>query len=300
MNTENHDLGINSDDIELSLADRWILSRLQHIESRIEKHIDTYRFDLMAQDLYAFVWEDYCDWYLELSKPVLMKDESSEAAKRGTRQTLIRVLETILRLNHPVMPFITEELWQKVAPIAGIDGDTIMSQPYPQKDDALIDMSAEEELEWVKTFIIGIRRIRSESDIAPGKPLPLILQNASELDKQRFDKNESFIFTLAKLESINWLLDDEAAPESSIALVGEMKLLIPLAGLIDKKAETARLNKEIAKIQVNLDKSNAKLTNPKFVDKAPEAVVKKEQNRVAEMEMAVKQLQEQLEKISAL
>jgi len=300
MNTEDHDTGIDNNDVELSLADRWIVSRLQHIESRVEKHIDTYRFDLMAQDLYAFVWEDYCDWYLELSKPVLMKDDSSDAAKRGTRQTLVRVLETILRLNHPIMPFITEELWQKVAPLAGVDGDTIMSQSYPQSDESLIDQAAEEELEWVKTFIMGIRRIRSESDIAPGKPLPLILQNASEVDEQRFSKNESFIMTLAKLESVNWLSNDDAAPESSTALVGEMKLLIPLAGLIDKDAETARLNKEIGKLQSNLDKSSTKLTNPKFVDKAPEAVVEKERARVAEMETALKQLQEQLVKISAL
>ena len=300
MNTEEHDTGIDSSDVELSLADRWILSRLQHIEARVEKHIDTYRFDLMAQDLYAFVWEDYCDWYLELSKPVLMNEQSSDAAKRGTRQTLVRVLETTLRLNHPIMPFITEELWQKVSPLAGVKGETIMSQPYPESDKDLIDQAAEEELEWVKTFIMGIRRIRSESDIAPGKPLPLILQNARDVDKQRFDKNEDFIMTLAKLESVNFIANDDAAPESSIALVGEMKLLIPLAGLIDKDAETARLNKEISKLQSNLEKSSAKLTNPKFVDKAPEAVVEKERARVAEMETAVKQLQEQLEKISAL
>jgi len=152
----------------------------------------------------------------------------------------------------------------------------------------------------VKTFIMGIRRIRSESDIAPGKPLPLILQNASDKDKQRFDKNEFFIMTLAKLESVDFISNNDSAPESSTALVGEMKLLIPLAGLIDKDAEMARLNKEIGKLQSNLDKSNAKLTNPKFVDKAPEAIVKKEKARVAEMETALKQLQEQLEKISAL
>jgi valyl-tRNA synthetase len=301
MNTENQHTGLDPNaDIELSLADRWIISRLQYIDSRVEKHIEAYRFDLMAQDLYAFVWDDYCDWYLELSKPVLMQDNISAAAKRGTRQTLLRVLETILRLNHPIMPFITEELWQKIAPLAGVTGDTIMLQPYPQADETLIDLAAEEELEWVKTFVIGIRRIRSESDIAPGKPLPLLLQNTSDQDRQRFANNESFIMTLAKLESVNLLANHDEAPESSIALVGEMKLLIPLAGLIDKVAETARLNKEIGKLNSNLDKSNAKLSNPKFLDKAPRAVVEKEQARVSEMESAVKQLQEQLEKISAL
>ncbi|MCW8853573.1 MAG: valine--tRNA ligase [Gammaproteobacteria bacterium] len=300
MNTEDQDTGINNDDIELSLADRWILSRLQNVEKTIREHIESYRFDLAAHDLYAFVWEDYCDWYLELSKPVLMKEGSSEAAKRGTRKTLVNVLETILRLNHPFMPYITEELWQKVAPLTGIAGETIMMRPFPETDDALIDHQAEEELEWVKTFIMGIRRIRSESDIAPGKPLPLILQNASELDKQRFQQNESFVMTLAKLDSVNWLGNDETAPESSTALVGEMKLLIPLAGLIDKDAELARLQKEIGKLESNLEKSNAKLNNPNFVDKAPEAVIGKERKRVAEMESAVKQLQEQAEKISTL
>ena len=300
MNTEDQDTGLAGGDTEYSLADRWIMSRLQHVTDRVNKHIEGYRFDLAAHDLYAFVWEDYCDWYLELSKPVLMKDQYGEAAKRGTRQTLVRVLESILRLNHPFMPFITEELWQRVAPLAGAEGDTIMSQSFPVSDSTQIDSTAEEELEWVKTFIMGIRRIRSESDIAPGKPLPLILQNASEQDRQRYQNNEAFIMTLAKLDTVSWLSNDEAAPESSTALVGEMKLLIPLAGLIDKDAELARLNKEIGKLESNLEKSNAKLQNPAFVDKAPEAVVNKERDRVAEMESALKKLQEQLERISAL
>ncbi|MDH5484789.1 MAG: valine--tRNA ligase [Gammaproteobacteria bacterium] len=300
MNTEEQDTGIDNKDVDYSLADRWILSRLQQVNKNINQHIESYRFDLAAHELYAFVWDDYCDWYLELSKPVLMKDEPSDAAKRGTRQTLVHVLETILRLNHPIMPFITEELWQQVAPLAGIAGDTIMSQGYPQFDAAKVDADAEEELEWVKTFIIGIRRIRSESDIAPGKPLPLILQNASELDKQRFAQNEAFIYTLAKLDTVNWLNNEDLAPESSTALVGEMKLLIPLAGLIDKDAELARLQKEMGKLESNLEKSNAKLNNPSFADKAPQAVVDKERGRVAEMETALKQLQEQAEKISAL
>jgi len=300
MNTEDQDTGINNDDIELSLADRWIISRLQNIETSIAGHIESYRFDLAAHDLYAFVWEDYCDWYLELSKPVLMSDESSEAAKRGTRQTLVNVLETILRLNHPFMPYITEELWQKVAPLTGVTGDTIMMRPFPQADDALVDHQVEEELEWVKLFIMGVRRIRSEMDIAPGKPLPVLLQNSSSLDKQRFQQNENFILTLARLESVTLLDDAEQAAESATALVGEMKLLIPLAGLIDKDAELARLNKEIGKIESNLEKSQAKLQNPSFVDKAPDAVVNKEKARVAEMQHAVKQLQEQAEKISAM
>ncbi len=299
MNTEDQDTGINNDDIELSLADRWIMSRLQTVSQNVNEHINGYRFDMAARDLYAFVWEDYCDWYLELSKPVLTK-EASDAAKRGTRQTLVRVLESILRLNHPIMPYITEELWQRVAPLAGIDGKTIMTQAFPQADDTLLDQQAEEELEWVKTLIMGVRRIRSEMDIAPGKPLPVLLQNSSELDQKRFAENESFIMTLAKLDSVTLLGANDKEPESATALVGEMKLLIPLAGLIDKEAELTRLNKEIAKIDNNLQKSQAKLTNPSFVDKAPEAVVDKERQRVAEMETAIKQLQEQARKIESM
>jgi valyl-tRNA synthetase len=299
MNTEDQDTGIDNTDLELSLADRWIISRLQTLTSSVHTHFDSYRFDLAARDLYAFIWEEYCDWYLELSKPVLMK-ESSEAAKRGTRQTLVRVLESLLRLTHPIMPYITEELWQRVAPLAGVQADTIMTCPYPQHQAERLDADAEAELEWVKTFVMGVRRIRSEMDIAPGKPLPVLLQNASELDEQRVASNAAFLHSLARLENITLLSDDEPAAESATALVGEMKLLIPLAGLIDKDAETARLNREIAKIDSNLQKSLAKLNNPSFADKAPQAVVQKEQNRVAEMQHAIGQLQEQLDKISAL
>ena len=218
----------------------------------------------------------------------------------GTRQTLVRVLESILRLTHPIMPYITEELWQRVAPLAGVNAQTIMTCAFPEFDAELVDANAEEELEWVKTFVIGVRRIRSEMNIAPGKPLPVLLQNASALDIHRYESNEEFVRTLAKLETVTILGNDEEAPESAPALVGEMKLLIPLAGLIDKDAEIARLNKEIAKIDSNLQKSKAKLDNPSFADKAPQAVVKKEQDRVAEMEQAINQLQEQLDKISAL
>lgn len=305
MNTENKDNGIDNTNCEYSLADRWIRSRLQTVEDNVHRHFESYRFDLAAQELYSFVWEDYCDWYLELSKPVLLKEHFSESEKRGTRQTLVQVLETILRLNHPIMPFITEELWQKVAPLAGITeadmtSETIMSQPYPISSETQIDKQAEEELEWVKHFIMGIRSIRSESDIAPGKPLPVILQNANETDTKRFNDNEAFIMTLAKLESVQFIHEDEPTPESSIALVGEMKILIPLAGLIDKNAELARLSKEIGKLEINCEKSNAKLGNPGFVDKAPEAVVNKERDRVAEMESAIIKLKEQLTKISAL
>ncbi|NNJ96662.1 MAG: valine--tRNA ligase [Gammaproteobacteria bacterium] len=304
MQTEAKDTGIDNDDVELSLADRWIVSRLQHIERDVEKHLKNYRFDLYAQELYSFVWEDYCDWYLELSKPVLFNEHTPKAAQRGTRRTLVTVLETILRLNHPIMPFITEELWQKVAPLTGYTlkptGDTIMTMPFPQADANKIDDAAESELEWVKAFISGVRRIRSEMDIAPGKTLPVLLQHANQQDRDVFSSNQTFIYTLAKLESVEWLDRESKAPESATALVGEMQILIPLAGLIDKEAELTRLHKEINKLQVNLDKGNTKLENPNFVDKAPAAVVEKERQRVEELTRAKQQLERQAEKIRAL
>jgi len=304
MQTEGKDTGIDNDDVVLSLADRWIISRLQHIEDSVASHIEKYRFDLAANDLYSFVWEDYCDWYLELSKPVLFNEATPANAQRGTRRTLVRVLEVILRLTHPIMPFITEELWQRVAPLAGIAmnpaGDTIMTQRYPVSDAGKIDSAAETELEWVKTFVSGVRKIRSERDLAPGKPLAVLLQNASARDKTCFDNNQAFIQTLAKLESHEWLDAQSTVPESAMALVGEMKILVPLAGIIDKDAELARLDKDIAKHADNIAKGEAKLANPGFTDKAPAAVVEKERQRVAELVRTLEQLKEQAEKIKAL
>ena len=299
MNTEEQDTGIDNNDVILSLADRWIISRLQSVEEKVSDNFDKYRFDHACHEIYSFIWEEYCDWYLELSKPVLNSDTTSEAEKRGTRQTLVRVLETILRLAHPIIPYITEELWQRVAPLAGVSGETIMQRPYPSADDSKIDDKAVADLEWIKSFVVGVRRIRSEMDIAPGKALPVLLQNYAENDKTLFAANESFVNTLAKLESVTWL-DGEDAPESATALVGDMKILIPLAGLIDKDAEIARLEKEIGKISANLEKSQAKMSNASFVDKAPEAVVAKERARIDEMQTAINGLNEQLDKIKAI
>ena len=305
MQAEDKDNGLLDDgsdnpDVVYSLADRWIISRLQHVEARVAQHSENSRLDLTAHDLYAFVWEDYCDWYLELSKPILFNEDTPENEQRGTRRTLVRVLETILRLNHPIIPFITEECWQYVAPLAGKTGDSIMLQPYPEADNSKIDEKSEIDLEWVKTFVSGVRRIRSEMDIPPGKPLSLLLQNASDNDKALYTDNQAFIETLAKVEQSKWLADNDEAPESATALVGEMKILIPLAGLIDKDAELARLEKEIGKLQANVDKTTAKLVNKNFVDKAPAAVVEKERERLTEMTRSIEQLIEQSDKIKKL
>jgi len=301
MQTEDKDVGLNENDtIELSLADRWIRSKLQTIEAEVKAHFDTYRFDLAAKALYDFTWNDYCGWYLELSKPVLFSDDSSDDLKRGTRRTLVRVLEALLRLLHPIMPYITEEIWQIIKPLTGKQGDTIMLQPYPVADDSLINKSVNTELEWVKTFIVGIRKIRSEMDIPPSKPLPILLQNWTNSDKEIFEGNAIFINALAKVESEDWLEKGATAPDSATALCGQMNILIPLAGLIDKDAELARLTKEIEKIQKGLSGLEGRLNNPSFTDKAPENVVNQVRKQAEEQKTALAQLEQQLIKIKAM
>ncbi|KHD07033.2 valyl-tRNA synthetase [Candidatus Thiomargarita nelsonii] len=282
---------------ELSLTDRWIISRLQQLEAQIHQHLNTYRFDLAAHALYEFTWNEYCDWYLEFSKPALQN--GSEAAQRGTRRTLVGVLEALLRLLHPFMPFITEELWQRVAPLAGKSGDTIMLEPYPQAQAEKIELETEQEIEWVKQFILGVRRIRAEMDIAPSKPLPVLLQNGNSDDHQKWQTHSSIITRLARLETVTWL-ETEEAPESAIALVGEMQILIPLAGLIDKEAELKRLNKELEKLHKELAKCTAKLDNPKFTERAPAEIVAKERQRVADMSASLQQLEAQAARIRAV
>jgi valyl-tRNA synthetase len=301
MNTEGYDTGVDaSQPIELSIADRWIRSKLQQTAEEVGRHIETYRFDLAAHALYEFTWNEYCDWYLELSKPVLNSDQSSEAQKRGTRQTLVRVLESLLRLMHPIMPFVTEETWQFVAPLAGVEGETIMLQPYPEKQEDQVDLEAEAELEWVKQFVLGVRRIRAEMDIAPGKPLPILLTNLNETDEKWLDNNRLFLSSLARLESIEVLANEEDAPESAVALVGEMKLLIPMAGLIDKEAELARLEKEINRLKGEVKRFQGKLGNENFVSRAPAEVVEKEKQKLQDTETALKNLEAQYDKIQSL
>ncbi len=265
----------------------------------MHKHFEQYRFDLMSQELYDFIWNEYCSWYLELSKPVFWNENSTEAQLRGTRRTLVRVLEVILRLAHPIMPFITEEIWQSIKGLAGKDGDSIMTQAFPIADESKIDETAEADLEWVKGVIEGVRNIRGEMNIAPSKALPILLQNGSADDKRRFEENEQFLIKLAKLESIEWLGDAEG-PMSATQLVGNMKVLVPMAGLIDVEAEKARLNKEIAKVEKDLARITGKLSNEGFVSKAPEAVIAKEKEKAANHESTVANLKEQIAKLDEL
>ena len=296
QNTEDQNCSAGSE----SLADRWIMARLQQVVEQTTQHIESYRFDLVSRDLYEFVWHDYCDWYIELSKPVLYSDDYTESQKNAARHTLVTVLESILRLLHPIMPYITEELWQRVAPLANIKGETIMLCGYPKADQNQIDANVIAELEWLKQFIMGVRQIRSEMDIKPGKPLPVMCQNGSKLDQQRLDNNQGLLKSLAKLESVNWLSEGEQAPESATSLVGDMSILIPLAGLIDKDAELARLEKNMQKLEQEALRIEAKLGNESFVAKAPEAVVNKEKEKLVDAQSALASLQAQADKIKLL
>jgi valyl-tRNA synthetase len=299
MNTENQDNGIDCTECSYSKADLWILSRLNHTIAVTTEVIDSYRFDLAAQAIYEFTWNEYCDWYLELAKISLQSGD--EALQRGTRKTLLTVLESVLRLAHPIMPFITEEIWQRVAPLTGNNADTIMLQPYPELDiDKAIDIFAEEQIQWVMDFILGIRRIRGEMNIAPGKPLSILLQNGSMADQAALQASENYLLKLGRLESITWLRASDNAPESAIALVGDMKILIPMAGLIDKEAELARLEKEIQKVHNDLPRVEGKLNNPAFVDKAPPEVIDKEKAKLADLRSMLNNLEEQQRKIRAL
>jgi valyl-tRNA synthetase len=296
MNTEQPGDG----DIELSASDRWIRTRLGNTIDSIQNHFETYRLDLAAQAMYEFTWHEFCDWYLELSKPVLQSDDASDELKRGTRRTLIEVLEALLRLMHPLMPFITEEIWQQVAPRAGVDGDTIMLQPYPKADPSTRDEDAVADIEWVKSFILGIRQIRGEMDISPGKALPVLLQHASISDRERADAHALLLQRVGRVESVTVLAADEEPPAAATALLGDLRLLVPMKGVIDVDAERARLEKQREKTEAELRKAQGKLGNEKFVNNAPEAVVTQERERAAEFEKTLAQLAEQLEKLKEL
>jgi valyl-tRNA synthetase len=300
MNTEGKDCGMNGGEVSLSVADRWIRSRLQRTELRAMQGIDQYRFDLTSQAIYEFTWNEYCDWYLELSKPALLDANGDDAGLRGARRTLVEVLEVLLRLSHPLIPFITEAIWQRIAPLAGRQGDSIMTQPYPLPDHDQIDEEAESEMEWLKGFILGVRKVRGEMDIPPGTRVPILLQNASNRDLDRVAGYRALLKSLARIDAIDALSDGQPAPESATTLLGSMKLLIPLEGLIDKEAETARLNREIDKLSRDLSRSASKLKNPSFVERAPKEVVQKEQARVEAFRAAIEKLREQLETLARI
>lgn len=298
MNTEDQDCGLNGGELELSLADRWILAEYNRTVKAYREAMDSYRFDLAAGILYEFTWNQFCDWYLELTKPVM--NGGSEAQLRGTRHTLVEVLEGLLRLAHPIIPFITETIWQRVKTLKGITAETIMLQPFPEFDAAKADELALADLEWIKQAIIAIRNVRAEMNLSPAKPLELLLRGASADAQRRVEQNLSFIKSLARLESITILPAGDKGPVSVTKLVEGAELLIPMAGLIDKDAELARLDKEMAKLDGEIASIEGKLSNEGFVARAPEAVVAKERERLAACGEAKIKIAEQKATIAAL
>ncbi|PHM59865.1 valine--tRNA ligase [Xenorhabdus sp. KK7.4] len=298
MNTEGQDCGQNGGEMSLSLADRWILAEFNQTVKDYREALDTYRFDIAANILYEFTWNQFCDWYLELSKPAINK--GSEAEVRAARHTLIEVLEGLLRLAHPIIPFITETIWQRVKVVKGIDADTIMLQSFPEFDQARVDELALNDLEWIKEAIIAVRNIRAEMNIAPSKPLEVLLRDANADAQRRVTENLNFLQAMGRLSSVTVLTAGEEAPVSVTKLINGAEVLIPMAGLVDKDAELARLDKEIEKLDKEISGIEGKLSNEGFVSRAPEAVVAKERERLATNNAAKEKLLAQKVTIAAL
>ena len=285
---------------ELSVADRWIRSRFGRMLATVETAFADYRFDFAATALYEFTWYEFCDWYLELTKPVLQSESASDAAKRGTRRTLLEILEALQRALHPLMPFITEEIWKRAAPLVGRSGATVMLQPYPQPAEFAPDETAEREVAWLQAFILAIRQIRGEMNIAPSRRIPVLLKGAREHDKAYTERHRAYLERLAGIETLTVLEPGATAPESSTALIGELTLLVPMAGLIDVAAEIERLTKQLAKAEQELTKTRVKLSNENFVRNAPPDVVATERERQANFEREVNSIKAQLERLRGL
>ncbi len=299
MQVENSGINLHAEAFEINPAAEWIMSRLTHTITKIHTHFADYRFDWIAQAIYEFTWNEYCDWYLELTKPTLF-GEASLAEKRGTLKTLITVLETLMLIAHPIMPYITEEIWQSLKPFTGKMGDSIMLESYPQADNSLIKPEIETHFTWLQQIILAIRNIRGEMQISPAKSITVLLRHPNPETQTRFKQYELYVRFLAKVEHIEWLTADVIPPHSATAVVAELEILIPMAGLIDKSAEMARLEKEIGKLTKELTGIQGRLNNPKFIDKAPAEVVVKEQSRAHELTDIVSTLQMKMSKIAEL
>ena len=293
MQTDGHRISAPE---SLGVTDRWILSRCQMMVRDVRQHIDSYRMDLAAQSLYEFIWNEYCDWYLELSKPALQ--EGTEAAQNATRHTLLSVLEVTLRALHPFMPFITEEIWQRLKTPLAIAGDSVMKQPYPEAGQR--DTEAESAIGWLKAVLLGIRRIRSDLDLAPSLELTVNFQGGGDADRASFERLEPVLGSLARARSFHWLNDEDDSSQCAVALVGDLKVLIPLEGLVDVEAELARINRQLAREQQLLKQSQAKMGNRRFIDNAPESVVAREKERLETHEANVQRLREQMVQLEQL
>ncbi len=294
----NEKLDLSEGEIEFSLADRWIQSEFNRTVETFRNSLSQYRFDLCANAIYEFTWNQFCDWYLELTKPVFANGNAAQI--RAASQTLVHVLEKLLRLAHPLIPFITEEIWQKVKGFVGITADSIILQPFPQVEENGFDPEAEAEIEWLKEVIVAVRNIRAESNIAPSKGLDLLFRNLSAENAKILEKQTALLKAMAKLDNVQVLAANETAPLAVAKLVGNAELLVPMAGFINKEAELARLTKEIEKYQNEVKRIENKLSNEAFVAKAPEAVIAKEREKQAEYQSGLEKIQEQYKAIEAL
>ena len=279
---------------QFATADRWIRSRFGRALNEVHSAFTDYRFDFAANALYQFVWYEFCDWYLELTKPVLQSASAAAPARSAARTTLLDILEALQRALHPLMPFITEEIWQKVAPLAGRTGPSVMIAAYPLAADYPADAAAEADIEWVQKFVLAVRQIRGEMNIAPARRIPLLLRDASESDWQRAVRNRASLEHLAGISDMERLPAGSESPPAATALLGELSILVPMAGLIDVAAEIERLSKRLAKAAQDLAKTRGKLASETFVNQAPAPVVQAERDREAEQQRSVEQLQAQL------
>ena len=296
--TEGHDLVAKRG--TPSLADRWIRSRLQSTLHAVDDAVAAYRFDLAAQALYDFVWNEFCDWYLELSKPVLWDEAGQPLELLGTRQTLAEVLEQAIRMLHPFMPFVTEEIWQSVSPLTGTSSHSIMLAPWPASEPETTDLDAEEEIEWMKGIIVAIRTIRSEANIPPATTLEVTVANTSKEDRDRLQRNATFLQRLSKSTSITPIENHKSEAASLMALFGDLEVRVPMAGLVDVAAELARLDKEIAKAEAEKARLYGKLTNAKFIERAPANIVDAERQKLAQADTSLNVLQQQRQQIEEL
>jgi valyl-tRNA synthetase len=291
MNTEGRDCGLDASlPVELSVADRWIVSLLQRAEAEVARGFDEYRFDYAANAIYKFVWDEYCDWYVEMAKVQLL--HASEAQQRGTRRTLVRVLEAVLRLAHPITPFITEELWQRLSPLAGKSGESVMLSPWPQPQQEKIDPAAEADVAAIKELVSACRNLRGEMGISPAQRIPLLATG----DRALLERAFPYMAALARLSETS-VVESLPQADAPVAIAGEARLMLRIE--IDLAAERERLNKEIARLETEVAKAEAKLANASFVARAPPAVVAQERERMASFTATLEKLRPQLGKLGA-
>jgi valyl-tRNA synthetase len=291
---------VGSGPTELSAADRWIRARLARAIREVHEGFASYRLDQVAQTLYDFAWHELCDWYLELTKAVLTDPDADPALRRGAQTTLLEVLGALLKLLHPLIPFVTEEIWLELCRHTGASSDTIMLERMPEPGDFAEDAEAAAEIEWVKGFVVGIRQIRGDSNLARSIQLSVQLADASDSDRERVARHAAHLRKLGGLEKIELVAGGAPVKGAATALLGAMRILVPLAGLIDVASERDRLGKQLAKARDDASKSRRKLDNQSFVANAPAEIVAKEQARIAELEQRAAQLEQQLARLAEL